>query len=211
MIDASDPETLYSLCRLSDSAKAKSKPILYWIGAGASAWSGYALWSDLSDQFHSTFLRSEPRYDRRAGIDLLKRRDYPGLFQLCKDTNQQLYYSQLARAFEPKQISPVYSRFIDIISNTQPLYAVTTNVDECLEHNLVSVTTVQHSDLERCIELLQCRTSFVCKLHGTVSSVESGVFTTRDYELCVKDPRYLHLLQHLFAECTPHFHFELHL
>jgi hypothetical protein len=96
----------------------------------------------------------------------------------------------------------VYSRFIDIIKNIQPFYALTTNIDECLEHNLVSVSTVQRSDRERCIELLQSKTSFVCKLHGTVSSIESAVFTTHDYEVLVKDPRYLRLLQHLFTECT---------
>lgn len=202
MLDASDKNTLYSLRQLRDCSRLTSKPVLYWIGAGASAWCGYPLWGELAGQFHRTFLRSESLYDRKEATDRLERREYPALFELCKKANPKRYSVELVRAFGSRDPTPVYSRFIDIMRNINPLYAVTTNVDECLEHNITSACTVQRSNLERCVNLLQQRTSFVGKLHGTISAIETVVFTSQDYIACVDNQAYLSLLQHVFAECS---------
>lgn len=78
---------------------------------------------------------------------------------------------------------PVYSRMVRAQQSIEPLHILTTNVDELLEHQLPDAITVQGSDIERISILLQDRKSFICKLHGTSSAVESMVFTKTGYSL----------------------------
>jgi hypothetical protein len=59
---------------------------------------------------------------------------------------------------------------------------------------------VQRTDLERCIDLLNAKESFICKLHGSVSSIESLIFSKRDYLKLSEDKKYLELLKHILNE-----------
>jgi hypothetical protein len=70
-----------------------------------------------------------------------------------------------------------------------------------LQH-LPSAATVQQSDFERSISLIQKKQSFVCKLHGSISSVQRTVFTAEEYQKLDQDSRYLALMKHIFAEAT---------
>ncbi len=79
---------------------------------------------------------------------------------------------------------------------------VTTNVDETLERSLPASAAVQRSDLERCLDLVSAGQPFIAKLHGSVSSVESTIFTTADYQQIVGNPIYIRTLQILFAQAT---------
>jgi SIR2-like domain len=91
---------------------------------------------------------------------------------------------------------------LHLLSSFKPLHVLTTNVDEALEQHIPSATIVQRSDFERCVPLLHQRKSFTCKLHGSISSIEQTVFTTEDYLTLEKDPSYLPLVKHVFAEAT---------
>lgn len=202
MLDGKDRETFCNIRLLRDCVKESTKPIVLWIGAGASAWCGYPLWPEFAEKVHSEFRKYESSYDAYTAIDLLKTKDnYPSLFSLCKSTNSKRFFSAIENTFSAKRPSSVYKRFIEILAGIQPCYILTTNVEHCLENNLVGINIVERSDLERCIDLLQKKHSFVCKLHGSVSHIESTVFTKEDYEDILKDERYLSLIRHIFTEC----------
>ena len=202
MLDAKDKQTLCSLRLLNDLVRQSSKPVLLWVGAGASAWAGYPLWGELAESFHRQFLKYEAGYNKAGGLQLLDAKQYPRFFQLCRDTQDTRYYKTLAESFGPKKAEPVYERFIGALAALQPLQIVTTNIDEMLEHHIPAAAVVQRTDLERCADLLHKRQTFICKLHGTVSGVKTAVLTNRDYAELVQDPKYLPLLKHLFIECS---------
>jgi hypothetical protein len=50
--------------------------------------------------------------------------------------------------------------------------------------------------------LLQQGTSFVCKLHGSVSSVETIVFSTRDYDSVEQNARYFEAVRSMFSSAV---------
>jgi hypothetical protein len=108
----------------------------------------------------------------------------------------------LAALFSLRTPTPVYEHFWGILKASKPLQVVTTNVDEMLERYSAASETVQSSDLERCLTLLSAGTSFVAKLHGSISSVDSTVFATTDYERLLASPTYLTTLHVLFAQAT---------
>jgi hypothetical protein len=202
MLDGYDIQTFHSLRQLEEVIQESIKPLLFWIGAGASSWCDYPRWDELADNVHSKFLKTDPTYNKRSALDFINAKQFPEFFQLCKNVNSHKYFSDITDLLKPKPITPVYSRFLETIQSISPLYIVTTNVDEALENNLRRVRTVQRSDFERCIDLIQQKQSFVCKLHGSVSSVESMVFTTHDYNSLIKDKHYLELLRHIFAQTS---------
>lgn len=201
MLDGKDKDTFCNIRLLRDCVKESTKPVVFWIGAGASVWCGYPLWNEFAEKVHSDFLKYEAKYDTDTAINFLKIKNYPSLFSLCKNTNSKRFFSAIGNTFSVKQPSSVYKRFGEILAGIQPCYILTTNVEHCLENNLVGINMVERSDLERCVDLLQKKHSFVCKLHGSVSHIESTVFTKEDYEDILKDKRYLSLIQHIFTEC----------
>lgn len=202
MLDGNDKESFHNIGLLLDIAKQARKQLVFWIGAGASAWCGYPLWGEIADLFHSRFLRHEIKYEKSLGIELIASQAYPTLFQLCRDTNASCYFSMLLEAFRPKPLLPVYDRFIRTLDSVSPLQVLTTNVDETLENCLSGLQTIQRSDLPRCMDLFDERTGFVAKLHGSISSVQSVVFTDSDYEALVSNDRYRQVLTYLFSQAV---------
>jgi hypothetical protein len=132
----------------------------------------------------------------------LEAKDYPAVFQRCFGANSQLYFSLLAEAFGPRQITPVYERFLNALRQIEGVSIITTNVDEALERSVSNFALVQRTDLARTLTLISSRTQFIGKLHGTISSVESTVFTTDDYSCLVKDERYIEVLRSLLTTCS---------
>ena len=202
MLSSTDRQTIYALRQLEECVRDSSRPLLVWIGAGASAWCGYPTWANLADDLHSQFSKLEAAYDAIAGASALGNHDYPEVFEQCKRASPTRYFTHLSNVFEARQPTPVYRRLLTTLEGINPKFLITTNVDEMLEQNLNELRIVQKLDVERCIGLLRDRHSFVAKLHGSVSSVQSMVFTRGDYEELCGNESYLSTLRHLFAECS---------
>lgn len=200
MLAGHDSETFLSLRLLHDVVAEHRKPLVLWVGAGVSMWGGFPSWQETASLLASKFRRHEPKYDPAEGQRLLREEKFPELFELLRKTNPQNYRRELASIFASRVPPPVYRRFLTTLAGIAPLQIVTTNVDEMLEHNLPDSVTLQASDLERCLDFLPARTPFVAKIHGSVSSIDSVVFTTTDYENLVKDSTYLQTLASLLSQ-----------
>ncbi len=128
--------------------------------------------------------------------------DYPAMFQMCRDLDSGTYYKFLADAFIPRVQTAIYRSFANRLKEIKPLFIVTTNVDEGLEKNLPMCQTVQRADISRCVDLLQNEIPFVVKLHGSVSSMGSTIFTTSDYNVLVNHQPYIQSLKYIFTACS---------
>lgn len=199
---SSDAQTYAAIQMLQESAEKVPRPIVFWIGAGASAWAGFPLWNDLTARMHSNFVRSVPKYEKLLAAEALTDGALPTVFQYMKDADTDKYYRDLVQVFGPASTTEVYARMVRSLEKMQPLYILTTNVDESLERSLPSTVTVQSSDIERINTLIHLKQSFVCKLHGTSSAVESMVFADEDYLNLINNEHYLLAIQELFSVAT---------
>ena len=197
-----DPRTFDNLKKLWGLCRDSKKPVLIWVGAGASSWLGYERWADLAERFHKAFLREDSGYMRIEAARELDAKDYPAVFQRCFGTNSQRYFSLLADTFGPRPARPVYERFLNALHQIEGVSIVTTNVDDALERSLSNFELVQRTDLSRTLTLISSRTPFIGKLHGTISSVKSTIFTTDDYSRLVNDESYIHVLHSLLTTCS---------
>jgi SIR2-like domain/SEC-C motif len=150
----------------------------------------------------SSYRKFEPNYDKVEGQRLFEQEKFPELFEALRKVNAQRYRRELASLFTLRDPTPVYRRFLEILGAIAPLHVVTTNVDEMLERHLPSVATIQRSDLERTLDLLPAKQPFVAKLHGSVSSIESVVFASADYQALVDSGTQVETLRALFAQAT---------
>jgi hypothetical protein len=202
MLNADDPESVLATRLLGNIIAAGTRPVVLWVGAGASRWLGYPSWKDLALQIRKTFFQRVANFDNDQAIALLNKQDYPAIFEMCRDLESAAYHKFLADSFLPRQQTGTYQAFVGLLGKISPLFIVTTNVDESLESVLPMCATVQRTDLTRCVDLLQRGIPFVAKLHGSISAVQSTVFTTSDYEALSADPSYLQPLKYIFTGCT---------
>ncbi len=202
MLNADDPESVLAMRLLARTAAAGVKPIVYWVGAGASVWLGYPSWKELTLQLRRVFFQRVAGFDNKRAEHLINREDYPGIFQMCRDLDSACYYKFIAESFLPRQQVEVHKTFTNLFNKIGAPFILTTNVDEALESSLPMCATVQRTDLGRCVDLLQERTPFVAKLHGSVSSIKSTIFATSDYAQLAADPRYLEPLKFIFTGYT---------
>jgi len=201
MFDAKDPKTTSAIRALRSIATERSRPIVLWLGAGVGRWCGYASWDQLAQHFHSRFLREAGNYNRSESAILLETGDLPALFQACRDTDRGLYHRLLADSFGEARPTPVFDRLVRLLTLNAPVQVLTTNVDESLEKHLNCIT-VQRSDVERLPQLLQSNTSFVCKLHGTISAIETAVFTREDYDSLTANKPFLKTIDVIFSNAS---------
>ena len=203
MLNAADPQTITSLRLLKHTIETSRRPIVIWIGAGASRWLGYQSWADLaSDMRRQFFLQHIPGFSNDHATKLIESGRLPSFFQLCKKVESAQYYRFLAQSFGPKPDTAQYSRFIALLQRLAPTYLLTTNVDEGLENRLREISVLQRTDLSRCLDLFGGQSGFLAKLHGTCSAIETVVFTEDDYLSLVKDSSYIQLIKYIFAACT---------
>jgi SIR2-like domain len=202
MLDGDERQNFYALKRLRDIVVEGSRPIVFWIGGGASKWCGYASWKELAEYLHSVFSSRQYRYDKADAGRLLSSGDLPGVFSICRNADLAMYHRALASSLGPRPATPVYDNFVQLLTSFRPLYVLTTNIDEALEQRISSAAIIQRSDFERCISMLQQKKSFICKLHGSISSIEQTVFTREDYLDLERNPAYISLLRHVFAEAS---------
>ena len=197
-----DRETSEALNSLTTAAQGQARPLVIWVGAGVSVWAGYPLWQELAAKMHTTFSREVRGYDSKTSSRLLKEEKYPELFEQMCLANKPRYLSFLSDQFCPKHSNGVYRRFIRALSKLSPAYIVTTNVDEALEYSLPELITVQRSDIERLPQLLHQRKSFICKLHGSASSVETMIFSKSDYEAIQQNDFYQDAVRSILTNAT---------
>src|SRR6266851_3673589 len=198
MLNSGDPRTLASLSRLSRLLSDNKRPIVLWIGAGASRWAGFPSWDELAKNIRRRFVTDIHTFDNIAATKALNGQDYPQVFERCKLANEQLYRRFLAEQLESFAPSATYHSLIEKLQSITPLFVLTTNVDLALEQNLVSCTVLERSDLERATDLIQKGQSFIAKLHGSVSATESLVFASSEYEEISTDSAYLAALTSIF-------------
>src|ERR1022692_1453773 len=199
----SDARTYDSLRKLYGLSRTTSgKQTLIWIGAGASSWLGYERWADLAQRFHGSFLRANSAYPSAEAERKLDEGDYPAVFQLCRDTDRQRYFSLLANSLTPLQMTPVYERFLSALRSLNQYSIITTNADETLERWLPGPVLVQRSDLSRTLSLVASKVPFIAKVHGSISEVEYTVFTSQDYDTLVNDARFVEVLRTLLTTCS---------
>lgn len=202
MLDGSDRETFFALRLLRDVVAKDDKPVIFWIGAGAICWRGYPSWKETAEELHKEYSRFEGKYDKSTCRTLIDQEKFPELFEVLRNANTTRYNRKLASLFGPRAPTPVYNRFVDIGQHIAPLYVVTTNVDESLESSFPAARAVQRTDLEICLDFLNAQTPFIAKLHGSISSIGSVIFTAKDYELLLSNSSYTKSLQALFLRAT---------
>ncbi len=197
-----DLETKQALNALESLIETRRRPLVVWLGAGASKWAGYPLWDQLADQMHKRFARETGKYAKETASSLLVNRAFPKLFEAMRTSDPELYHSCLTETFGPRPPTPVYERMLRALDRIEPTYVLTTNVDESLERQLSDPETVQRSDAERLPQLLGTGRPFVCKLHGSISAVETLVFSARDYDAVRTDTPFVNALSSVFADCS---------
>ena len=194
-----DQETLTALNALGEVVQRNRPPLVIWLGAGVSAWAGYPLWAELAATMHRRFSRELSTYAKNTGSGLLAAESYLKLFQLMRNSDPAFYRSCLLEAFAYRKPTPVYERLLRALERAGAISIVTTNVDESLEHHLRGRETIQRSDVERIPRLLTEGRTFIGKLHGSISSVETMVFSEQDYNDVKRDEPFLNALRSVFA------------
>jgi hypothetical protein len=198
MLNADDQFTLPSLNRLRDAVRQK-RPLVIWVGAGASRWAGLPGWHDSARLMRNIFSKRLPRFPRDIAEQRLEVHDYPGVFQLCKDSDEALFNETLVGQLSRPSPGPIYAQLIDGLRKVTPLQIVTTNVDLCLEQGIGTVDVMERSDLERCGDAIVGRTPFIAKLHGSISAVQSTVFTSSDYAQIKGSTSYIGAVKSIFS------------
>jgi hypothetical protein len=202
MLDASNIDTFPALRELCEIKKESKLPMVFWIGAGASAWAGLSLWKELAEKCLQEFARKEAAFDKVSASALIEKGDFAGLFSLCKRANAGRYHTFLrAELKSPNGIPPVYARFIAALQKIEPLMVITTNADELLEHSL-RLPVLVGVNLELAPRLIAEKERFVAKLHGSISDVASLVFTTEDYDRVRISPSHKAMLTAVLAAST---------
>lgn len=124
---------------------------------------------------------------------------YPDLFQLCKDADAAVFNRTLIDQLGAPTPGQIYRQLIDGIKKVAPAQIVTTNVDLCLEQQLGPIDVIERSDIERCSDSILAGKPFIAKLHGSISSVASTVFTKSDYQRIVCSKEYVAAVKLLFS------------
>jgi hypothetical protein len=145
------------------------------------------------------FAASVPNFPDDIAESHITCKEYPDLFQMCKEADSALYNTALVNQFSSPVIGPVYGQLIDGLKDIAPLQIVTTNVDRCLEQNLGSIDVIERSDLERCSRSILSGSPFIAKLHGSISDIRSVVFAKSDYTEIINCNEYMTAVKSLFS------------
>lgn len=197
-------ETFAAITELCEIAAERSRPLVFWVGAGASRWAGVAGWAKLAEIVHQDFSRKEPNYPRDIVATAIDDGRFPEVFGACKRCSLQRYNSLLVRELMKCVPTAVYLRFISALSKITPCHIITTNADELLEQQLNS-HVVLPSDFEAVPNLLAKQTGFVAKLHGSISQMDSLVFTDEEYARLAANETLLHALASVFERAVVSF------
>jgi len=198
MLNADDQFTPASLYRLREAVRQK-RPLVIWVGAGASQWAGLPSWRNSARSMRRDFAKCVPGFQDNLAKSYIASQAYPDLFQICRDADQALYNRILIDQFSSPTCGPVYGQLIEGLKKIAPLQIVTTNVDLCLEQHLGPIDVIERTDLERCGDSILSGTPFVAKLHGSISSIASTVFTKSDYQRVAGNREFIAAAKSLFS------------
>src|SRR5882724_10439788 len=159
MLNSTDQATFLSVRELRHSIQEAEKPLVFWIGAGASKWLDYPLWKELARQLRREFSKFVQGFDNEQAHKLIEANSFSRLFQQCRHLDQARYYRFLSNAFLPLPETALYTRFTEALGRTTPLQVLTTNIDEALEQRFPNAAVYQRSDISGCLEQLQGRKS----------------------------------------------------
>jgi hypothetical protein len=199
MLDGDDPATRTAVRELEDTLSKSRKPLVFWLGAGTSAWAGLPTWNELASRALNAFKAYEAGLDQTAQ-EFFARGNYPGLFQVLRDRNAQRLNALLVESLSLPSSSPVFERFIAKLRTRRPLKVVTTNFDDALQAALASPLVIHRTDIEGAVSALLDDREFVLKIHGTLGSINTCIVTEKDYLELVGDSGYLQFVQQLFAQ-----------
>lgn len=199
MLDVRDESTYFAIKELKRIVANPSKPLVFWVGAGASKWLGYPLWKEFAKELRKEFAGYVAGFDDVAARRLIADGDYPAFFQVCRGIDRPRYYRFLSAAFLPKDDTVIYRRFVEELGKLAPLYILTTNIDESIEQHFPDLAVFQRSDVTGCLNCLQDGRPCIGKLHGSRSAIESAVFTTEDYRQLTADAGYVNTLRTVFT------------
>jgi NAD-dependent SIR2 family protein deacetylase len=143
------PENFAAIKSCVETVWDSQRPVVFWIGAGASAWYGLPLWPELAETLYRKF-QSRLKKDQRAlAQEALAAKQFPALFSLSRAEDSQLYLQTIMNELRtPADMPSAYSRFIKAICANKPTQIVTTNVDQCLEQ-CSDLPSVLHGDIEQ--------------------------------------------------------------
>lgn len=198
MLNADDQYTPASLYRLKAVVR-DGRPLVVWVGAGASRWAGLPSWRDSARKMRKAFARGVSGFPDDMAESLIDSGKYADLFEICKEANNALFNSTLVKQLGSPTPKLIYDQFIERLKSIAPLQVVTTNVDLCLEQRLGPIEVVERADVERLGDLINRGSPFVAKLHGSISSVSSAVFAKSDYQQLVESEQYVAALRSLFS------------
>ncbi|MCW0233262.1 MAG: hypothetical protein OJJ21_06670 [Ferrovibrio sp.] len=108
MLDWKSENTYVALRKLVDLLEERRRPVVVWIGAGVSKWSGYPLWDEMADDFYKKFSRHQVGFDKTKASEL-KNKTLPAFFDYCEKSNPEMYRRMLAETFSPKPVIAQYS------------------------------------------------------------------------------------------------------
>jgi hypothetical protein len=168
------------------------------VGAGASRWADLPSWQDLAKLIRKSFAQNIPDFPNDLAQSLIASKAYPDLFQLCRDLDAKLFNSILLRQFNAPAITPLYTEFIGRLREIAPARIVTTNVDLCLEQQMGPIDVIERADVERSTSSILANSPFIAKLHGSISSIGSTVFTSGDYQQLVGSRSYIAAIKGVF-------------
>ncbi|HXM66509.1 MAG TPA: SIR2 family protein [Candidatus Acidoferrum sp.] len=202
MLNATDQGTFLAIRELKRSVQESGRPLVFWIGSGASKWLEYPLWKEVAHDMRRDFFKYVAGFDNSKAVRLIQGNFYPEFFQQCRDLDRARYYGFLSQAFLPRPETPLYRRFADSLGALGPVQVLTTNIDEALDQRFPSAALFQRSDFSGCIQQLQNGKPFIAKLHGSRGAIESAVFTRDDYEHLRADTGYISTLRTVFSLAT---------
>lgn len=198
MIDEGDPATSAGVRELVRRASDPSTPLVLWIGAGVSRWSGYPSWRQVAELIDAEFRRECQTYPQAARTALATE-EYPEFFSLAKAADPTRYAAALLRALRPRPFSAVFDRFRRVARAINPSAILTTNVDESLEQAFPEALALERSDMERAVHEVRAGRLAIAKLHGSTRRFDSLVFTTKDYNALCADDHYFRALDDIVA------------
>lgn len=202
MLNANDPNTLASLERLKNVIR-ENRPLVIWLGAGASRWANLPSWETLASNLRREFARQVASFPNDLARAQIETKQLPEAFELFNNFDRGLYNRLLVKNLSaPQELPLLYKQLISKLSTLTPLQVVTTNADRCLEANLQVPCLVERSDLEVCKDLIASGTSFIAKLHGSVSSIPSTVFTASDYREVKRSQSFLGAIRDIFSTAS---------
>jgi hypothetical protein len=197
----STPENFSAIKQCIAEVQDSRKPLVFWIGAGASAWRGLPLWPQLADRMYRRFQSCLTAIQRTMAQNVLLEKQFPAFFSLCKAQDSQLYFRTLLDELKTPVDEPrVYARFISAIRTARPPLIVTTNVDQCLEQG-AQLPSVLYGDIEQVMRG-QYPDGCILKLHGCTSVVTSLIFAEEDYKRLLGQTGLLSSLEQLFSSRT---------